>query len=175
MNINGSSIGATIGIIDKEVLRKRRENQERIAKKKEEGQKEAVKIITDAMEKGISMVDARKEADDVLAVTSKDIVGECLNQVREHIRDTIEENEKKAQELKEKKKKKEERKKEKEEREAIRKGRLVLKQVLIPVVREAAFETEVVAEVGMEEVYRYVMAVDMPTSVDVGDLLDTQA
>ena len=101
MNINGSSIGATIGIIDKEVLRKRRENQERIAKKKEEGQKEAVKIITDAMEKGISMVDARKEADDVLAVTSKDIVGECLNQVREHIRDTIEENEKKAQELKE--------------------------------------------------------------------------
>lgn len=178
MNINGSGIGAATGVLDKEALRKRQANQQRIAKKKEEGQKRAVKILTDAMENGTSMVDARKKADTVLASAGSEIIEEYRKQVKEHIQDVQEKNQKKAQELKEKKQEKEERKRERKKKEAIRKRRLVLKRVLVPVIQEPETELEAeiedTAEISMKGVYRYVLAVNMPTVVDVGDLLDAQ-
>ena len=135
MTVDGKKIGATAMLADQNALRRRKEQLEETARKKEEGQKQAVHILTTAMEKGTSMEEARTAANDLLAALSEEIVSDCMSRARDHISDILEQNQKKADEIAEKKRKKEEQKQRREEREAIRKRKLVLKRVLVPVTQ----------------------------------------
>ena len=52
MTVDGKKIGATAMLADQNALRRRKEQSEETARKKEEGQKQAVHILTTAMERG---------------------------------------------------------------------------------------------------------------------------
>ena len=107
MTVDGKKIGATAMLADQNALRRRKEQLEETARKKEEGQKQAVHILTTAMEKGTSMEEARTAANDLLAALSEEIVSDCMSRARDHISDILEQNQKKADEIAEKKRKKE--------------------------------------------------------------------
>ena len=106
MTVDGKKIGATAMLADQNALRRRKEQLEETARKKEEGQKQAVHILTTAMEKGTSMEEARTAANDLLAALSDEIVSDCMSRARDRISDILEQNQKKADEIGGEKKKK---------------------------------------------------------------------
>lgn len=185
MTVDGKKIGAAAMLADQNALRRRKELLEETARKKEEGQKQAVHILTDAMKKGTSMEEARTAADDLLAALSMEIVSDCMSRVRGHISDILEQNQKKADEIAEKKRKKEEQKQKREEREAIRKRQLVLKRVLVPVTQAGdAVLNEVPCDPMDEEspdetylvgVQKYVMTTEVTTPTKIRSLLNLKA
>ena len=89
MTVDGKKIGATAMLADQNALRRRKEQLEETARKKEEGQKQAVHILTTAMEKGTSMEEARTAANDLLAALSEEIVSDCMSRARDHISDIL--------------------------------------------------------------------------------------
>lgn len=185
MTVDGKKIGATAMLADQNALRRRKEQLEETARKKEEGQKQAVHILTTAMEKGTSMEEARIAANDLLAALSEEIVSDCMSRARDHISDILEQNQKKADEIAEKKRKKEEQKQRREEREAIRKRKLVLKRVLVPVTQagDGALDEvpcDPIDEGSPDEAYlvgvqKYVMTTEVTTPTKIRSLLNLKA
>lgn len=192
MTVNGQGIAAAAGTVDRNALRKQKEQQVQMVRKKEEGKKQAAHILTSAMEQGTSMEEARETVNDLLAALSAEIVADCMNRVREHVSDILEQNQKKADELAEKKRKKEERKQKKEEQEAIREGKLVLKRVLVPVPQagtaladavpvcetragDTAKTAELPEEAYLVGVQKYVMATEVTAPEKIRSILNVKA
>ncbi len=192
MTVDGSRIGAAIGSYDKNALRKRQEQLAQTARIKEEGQKQAMRVLTEAMEQETPMEEARAEANDLLSALSTKIIATCMSQAQEHLSDIMEKNQKRADELEKKKREKEERKQRKEEREAIRQRKLVLKRVLVPAVQaENSLEQEVPVEktrtgaaIDSEEmpddaymvsVQKYVMVTETTAPIKIRSLLNVKA
>ena len=108
-----------------------------------------------------------------------------MSRARDHISDILEQNQKKADEIAEKKRKKEEQKQRREEREAIRKRKLVLKRVLVPVTQagDGALDEvpcDPIDEGSLDEAYlvgvqKYVMTTEVTTPTKIRSLLNLKA
>ena len=86
-----------------------------LAKEEVKARNMAVEDIMVERLKSHGMVDAQKEADDIMDSASKEIVGMLTDEAKEHVDETLEEQKEKAEEIKEKKEEQEEKLEKKKE------------------------------------------------------------
>ncbi len=86
-----------------------------LAKEEAKARNMAVEDIMVERLKSHGMVDAQKEADDIMSSASEEIIGMLTDEAKNHVDETLEEQKEKAEEIKEKKEEQEEKLEEKRE------------------------------------------------------------